>query len=1020
MAAGFGQVDGNAPRPARELARRLQEVARGAGYSGVRELAVGSSVGRSTVSDALTARRVPTWETLAALLRGCDVTPDRDWAAVREAAQRAVNADKRAARTDSSEPSAETPPGADQPPVVAGPGTFSIRPPYGELPPRLRGRDALLAELETRLAEGESRPQVLCGLGGCGKTAVALHLARQARDRGYRVFWLSAASPEGPVIGMREVARELGADEGDIEAAWSGRTSATDLVWGLLDRAEHPWLLVLDNADEPAWLAAPGGTPGDGTGWLRSSLSGLTVVTTRDGDPDVWGREADTHRVGVLSPADGRDVLLDLAGESGGPTEAQTLAERLDGLPLALKLAGSHLARAARGAGLLRNRGHRPGGRLRSFAAYADALGEVGAELLDQGGHWRPEESDAERAHRRLIGRTWELSLDLLEEQQLPEARTLMRLLSCCAAAPFPVDLLDPDVLPCPPSTDADRADRIDRALEALVGLNLIDVVDIGPNSPADKTEPFPCLVSHRLVREVNALRLADDPPEERLAVWHAAARLLAQGAAHAPEQPANWPWWRLLAPHVTAALDAAPERNAGTGDDALLLPLLQAGLAAYTFFNFSDLSASDMDAALARLLLRRAAVLPEDHPVRLSVRHRATLSLLYGEEELREYEDILAGQLAVQGPDHPETLITRYNIALIRHKYGRITDAEEEAELRAVLEARRRELGPDDPFTVLTHATVAQRMMARDHGEEGSRAEYRALAENLDSRTPGDHRFLPLHHRHQLAHALDSAERWAEAEAEYRSVLTDLEGYGAEGMADTLYWSMLQCLCDNLAHQDRRRDAMVLLDASLPWFDGSEDRRSPTLPEALGVRHLRGDMLRHCDRPAEAEQEIRAVLADRLLTVDARDSQVLSERHCLAHTLEALERHGEAQDELREVAESYTGILGAADAYARKAAYCLARMLHAHGGRTEALHWYEQALAGESTALGANHEETLMTRFRLAQCRHDLGLLPSAEAAEAYAAVLATLEDRLGQDHAWVTTVRKALDAIEARRLSQ
>ncbi|WP_329043985.1 AAA family ATPase [Streptomyces sp. NBC_01422] len=1013
MATGFGQVDNNMPQAAQDLARQLQEVARGAGYSGVRELAADSGVGRSTVSDALTARRVPTWEKLSDLLRCCDVIPNRQWAVARETAQQAVNLERQAARSSVHEPAARE---TKSPAALTSPGTFSIRPPYGELPPRLRGRDALLAQLENSLAEGVRRPQVLCGLGGCGKTAVALQLARQARDRGYRVFWLSAATPEGATTGMREVARELGADNVAIEAAWSGRTSATDLVWGMLDRAEHPWLLVLDNADEPAWLAAPGATPGDGTGWLRSSRSGLTVVTTRVGSPEVWGREADTHRIDVLSAADGRDVLLDLAGESGGPAEALALAERLDGLPLALKLVGSHLARAARGAGLLRNRGRQPGGRLRSFAAYADALGEVGAELLDQGGHWRPEEYDTERAHRRLIGRTWELSLDLLEEQQLPEARILMRLLSCCAAAPFPVDLLDPDVLPDPSNADADRADQVDRAIEALVDLNLIDVVDIGPHNPDGTEEPTPCLVSHRLVLEVNALRLADAPPEERLAVWRATARLLDHGAARAPEPPANWPWWRLLAPHVTASLEAAPANDAEGADDALLMPLLRAGLAAYAFFNFSDLPASEMNAALARLLLSRTSSLPENHSVRLSVRHRFALSLLTGEEELREYEDILVRQTANQGPDHPETLITRYNVVVARRRHDRITDAEEEAELRAVLESRSRVLGPDDPYTILTHATVAQRMMVRGHGEEGSLDEYEALAENLGSRMPGDHRFLPLHQRHQLAHALDSAERWTEAETEYRGVLTALERYGAEGMANELYWDMLHCLCNNLIRQDRRPDAVDLLDASLPWFDDSRDSRSRTRPEALKLRHMRGDMLRRCNRPADAERDIRTVLADRLLSVDLRDSQVLSERHCLAHTLEDLERHGEAQDELREVAEEYTRILGVADSLARRAAYCLARMLHRNGLHAEALRWYEQTLAGETTALGAEHEEALMTRFRLDQCRHDLNMLSAAETAEAHALILVALEARLDRNHDWITVVREALGTISAQ----
>lgn len=341
------------------------------------------------------------------------------------------------------------------------------------------------------------------------------------------------------------VARELGADEETIKAAWSGGLSATDLVWRELDAAEHPWLLVLDNADEPAWLAAETGVPGDGTGWLRSSRAGLTVVTSRVGSPGVWGHEADTHRIGVLSPADGRDVLLDLAGEAGDPAEAQVLAERLDGLPLALKLAGSYLARSARGAGLLRHRGPRSGGRLRSFATYTEALGEAGAGFLDQGEHRRLDEAGTERMHRSLVGRTWELSLDLLEEQRLPEARFLMRLLSCCAPAPFPVELLDSETLP-----SAAEPDQADRALEALIDLSLVDVVDIAPDGEG---APVPCLVSHRLVLEANALRLADSAAGERRVIWRAIARILEgvprSSRSSRPTGPGGGCWARTSPP---------------------------------------------------------------------------------------------------------------------------------------------------------------------------------------------------------------------------------------------------------------------------------------------------------------------------------------------------------------------------------------------------------------------------------------------------------------------------------------
>ncbi|MEV8353894.1 tetratricopeptide repeat protein [Streptomyces niveus] len=1103
MEAGFGQVVPEVPQAVRNLADRLRTVAQRAGYSGVRDLAAGTRISRTTISDVLTGRHVPKWQTIAGLLRGCDLTPDQAWRTVYEAARDAFDEEKRAIRDGGRSDTGVVVEASPPPSAPTGPGTFSIRPPYGELPSRVRGRDELLAQLESRLAQGESRAQILFGMGGCGKTTVALNLARQARDRGYSVFWLSASTSDRLVTGMREVARELGADEESIEAAWSGRLSATDLVWRELDAAEHPWLLVLDNADEPAWLAAETGLPGDGTGWLRSSRAGLTVVTSRVGTPGVWGHEADTHRIGVLSPADGRDLLLDLAGEAGDPAEAQVLAERLDGLPLALKLAGSYLARSARGAGLLRRPGPRPGGRLRSFAAYTEALGEAGAGFLDEGERRRLDEAGTEQMHRRLVGRTWELSLDLLEEQRLPEARFLMRLLSCCAPAPFPVELLNPETLQSPEGLAA--GDGADRALEALIDLSLVDVVDIAPDGErAGDHTPVPCLVSHRLVLEANALRLADSAAGERQVIRRAVSRILEGGSTVVAEQPVNWPWWRLLGPHIVAALAAAPDDADAERyeyDEEVLLPLLRAGLAAFAFYIFAR---SDTAGEVARLLARRGAALTPDHPVRLSIRHRAAITLFDGEEQVREcadvlaeqsaqlgpdhpetlitrqdlaayrydngqasdaetvaelrkvrkarrdvlgpndpytllthsflsqlmmarshdaesvreYEDLLAEQSAELGPDHSETLITRYDLAVSRHESGKASHAEMEAELRDLLLTSRRVLGPNDPYTLLTHGTLAQTMMVRSHDEVAANAEFRAMIEHTESLSSRNHHFLPLHQRHQMAHALDAAERWTEAEMEYQSVLDDLEAADSRGI--DLYWDLTRCLTKNLEQQGRETHAIDVLDRSLAWFDGNDDARSPVHPQALRLRHRRGDLMGRSGRVAESEREIRAVLTDRLVTVDPQDSVVLSERHCLAHTLEKQERHDEARDELRQVVSSYVQILGPDNNQTRKASYCLARMAHLHGDRAEALELYEQVLAAEAVEFGVNHAETLMTGFRRDQCRLDEGLLAPADATAAFEQTLSALSAVLDNDHRWVATVREALtahrDSVEGR----
>ncbi|MDI1454439.1 tetratricopeptide repeat protein [Streptomyces sp. ATE26] len=605
-----------------------------------------------------------------------------------------------------------------------------------------------------------------------------------------------------------------------------------------------------------------------------------------------------------------------------------------------------------------------------------------------------------ERTHRRLVSRTWEISLDLLDEQQLPEARSLMRILSCCAPAPLPVELLDPALWGAP--SDLDRAlDRADRALEALIDLSLVDVVDIAPGGTLKGQEPVPCLVSHRLVLEANALRLADGSPQERIAVWHAIARIIERGTECAPEQPRNWPWWRLLAPHVASTLTAAPD------NEKVLLPLIRSGLAAYAFHAFSN--HFDAAAEMARTLERRGTFLAINHPIRLSIRHRVALSLLEEQDQLSEFRRILSDQLTELGPEHPETLITRHDIAINMEE----DSAEQEAELRSVLDARRRILGPADCYTLLTHGALASVIQARAHNDDAFKAEYRELIERTRSTTPEDHRFLPLHSRHHMAHALDSTERWAEAESEYRSVLDDLEEYGEQG--SNLYRDLTRCLAKNLQRQKKYAEAIEVIDNLLPWFDNRDADHSIVSSSALHIRHLRGDLLVKCDRSAEAEAEIRAVLGERLKTLDSNDSVVLSERHCLAHALEGVNKCIEAQAELRDVTSTYASILGSNDNHTRSTRFCLARSLHRHGDYADALELYEQVLAAEVAEFGSNHSDTLVTHFRRDQCRYDMGRLTSVHALASLESIKAKQIGIVGSDHPRVSAITDTISTIAA-----
>ena len=190
----------------------------------------------------------------------------------------------------------------------------------------LRGRDSELADLASLL---ESRRwTTVTGAGGVGKTRLALEHARRG-DRTPIVVELEHAAAEDVPA---RVARGLGIESvaGDPVPAIATALSA------------HPYLLVLDNIDRV----------GDAVDALvtrvRAVARELQVLTT---SRTPFGHPAEA--VLALQPlaVDGPDspaalLLLDRLGGSGPlrPTDrasAQSIAARLDGVPLALELAAS-------------------------------------------------------------------------------------------------------------------------------------------------------------------------------------------------------------------------------------------------------------------------------------------------------------------------------------------------------------------------------------------------------------------------------------------------------------------------------------------------------------------------------------------------------------------------------------------------------------------------------------------------------------------------------------------------------
>lgn len=656
--------------------------------------------------------------------------------------------------------------------------------PVGRLPIEVRGREDLL-----RTLQDEHGLVVLAGMGGVGKSTIAAELARRLLPE-RQVWWVSAADTASLTAGIITVARGLGADEADLQVLATQAGDGADRLWSLLERARSRWLLVLDNADQPELLAPPGGVVGDGTGWPRSSDRGLVLVTSRNGERQTWGRQARIHAVTTLSDAEAAGVLLDLAPGTGDPAGARSLGRRLGGLPLALHLAGMHL-----GSGI---------SRWTTFASYERALDldEVGAEVLCL-------DPDVARAGdpRAAVLRTWELSLDELARRGLPQARAVLRLLSCFApGVPIPLGLLEPEALaelvaaasgPAPEPGPVDA--RVERALRGLARLGLVQ-------TNADQGS----VIVHPVIADTNRahLRAPVESGPGRTLAWRTAATLLARAVGRLDwvRPNAEWPQVLRLLPHILGLL-RTPD---GYLDEERLVALIEAcrliilahawGAAvpdAPELTQSQPLHVSELgedqtavratshrhlyligreprwahaEAALRHVLERRRRQLGDEHADTLTARHNLARMVAYQErldEAADQFHELLDVRDRVHGGDHPETLVTRYNIGLLHAYRGRWAEAE--AAFRQLLAAQRRVFGEDHPATLLVRHGLAWTIAHLGRWREAE-AELRDVLEQ-GIRLFGDNHSSVLAQRNELAWTIAHQGRWVEAEATWRGL---------------------------------------------------------------------------------------------------------------------------------------------------------------------------------------------------------------------------------------------------------
>jgi tetratricopeptide (TPR) repeat protein len=203
------------------------------------------------------------------------------------------------------------------------------------------GRDYLFTTLEQALQANQatalSQPQAMSGLGGIGKTQLAVEYAYRHMQDYDAVLWISAGSFETLFSGFANLASLLQLPERFESDPWKCVKGVQHWL-----RQQNRWLLILDNADDLSLLPdffPPGQLKGHILLTTRAyALSGLANRIEVDPLSQATGTLLLLHRAGLLPLG----LSLEQARDEDR-LDAQQIWQELGGLPLALDQAGAYI-----------------------------------------------------------------------------------------------------------------------------------------------------------------------------------------------------------------------------------------------------------------------------------------------------------------------------------------------------------------------------------------------------------------------------------------------------------------------------------------------------------------------------------------------------------------------------------------------------------------------------------------------------------------------------------------------------
>jgi hypothetical protein len=264
--------------------------------------------------------------------------------------------------------------------------------------PNFTGRDDILDRLRKSLTSGQpaALTQAIHGLGGIGKTQVAVEYAYRHGGEYDLVWWIRSEEPATLASDYAALATPLDLPQKDAKEQPLIIAAVKEWL-----RTNTKWLLIFDNATDAKSLHE----------YLPPGGKGHVVITSINHD---WKSICKDFKVDVWEPKQSVEFLLKRTGLEDEKS-ASTLAIALGDLPLALEQAGAYICSASS-----------------TFSKYLDLFKKYQTELFDH----CPLPSE----YTKTVTTTWKISFAEIE-QQSPAAADLLRL--CSFWAPEDIVVFD-------------------------------------------------------------------------------------------------------------------------------------------------------------------------------------------------------------------------------------------------------------------------------------------------------------------------------------------------------------------------------------------------------------------------------------------------------------------------------------------------------------------------------------------------------------------------------------------------